>query len=75
MVQDTKDHSPEKPGLLKIIASILAAGFGVQSSRNRERDFKHGKRSYYIIGGLVFTLAFIMCLVMTVNLVLTRAGF
>jgi hypothetical protein len=75
MIQETKDKATEKPGLLKVIASILAAAFGVQSSENRERDFKHGKRSYYIVGGLFFTLVFIICLVMVVSMVLSKAGY
>jgi len=46
--------------LWQVAKSILAAGFGVQSNENRERDFKHGKPGQFIIIGLVFTLLFIL---------------
>ncbi len=45
---------PERPGLLQVLASVLAALFGVQSGRNRARDFQRGDPRDYI---LVFTLA------------------
>lgn len=45
---------PERPGLVQVLGSVLAALFGVQSGRNRERDFKRGDPRDYI---LVFSLA------------------
>jgi uncharacterized membrane protein YhdT len=67
--QDNKDKR-EGVGLLAVIQSTLAAAFGVQSSANRERDFKQGKASQFIISGIVFTLLFIGVVVMVVRLVL-----
>ena len=65
---------PARPGLLAIIQSILAAAFGVQSERARERDFTRGRPLPYIIGGAVFTLVLIVALVLVVQLVLAGAG-
>jgi hypothetical protein len=38
--------------------SVGAAFFGVQSSRNRRRDFTHGKPVYFLIVGLILSAAF-----------------
>ena len=32
--------------------SVLASFFGVQSSKNRERDFKNGKAKHFIMMGI-----------------------
>ena len=66
-----QDHKP--PGLLQIIFSVLAAFLGVQSERNRERDFQHGKSTHYIVVGLIMTLLLIVALVGLVKLVLHSA--
>lgn len=58
----------------QIVMSTLAAGFGVQSSRNRERDFKQGKAGTFIAAGLIFTLLFIAVVATIVKLVLSSAG-
>lgn len=57
-----------------VISSVFAAGLGVQSSRNRERDFKQGKVGVFIAAGITFTLLFIAAVVIVVQLVLRGAG-
>jgi hypothetical protein len=64
----------KRPGWYHVIGSVLAAGFGVQSKKNRERDFQHGKPVIFIITGLVFTILFISAVIMVVNTVLEKAG-
>lgn len=66
--------SDKKPGPLQVIKSVLAAAFGVQSSKNRERDFNHGSHKVFIITGIVFTLLFILTVVFVVRVVLSQAG-
>lgn len=73
----TAERDPQKsapPGLARIVFSVLAAFFGVQSERNRERDFKHGKAIHYIVVGLAMTLFFILALAALVRWVLQTAG-
>ena len=53
--------------------SALSTVFGVQSSRNRSRDFQAGKPSHFIIAGLVFTVLFVVGMIMLVRLVLSAA--
>ncbi|MCK8516100.1 DUF2970 domain-containing protein [Methylonatrum kenyense] len=64
----------KRPGVLAVIQSTLAAAFGVQSQKARERDFKYGRPLPYIIAGTIFTVAFILLLVLIVRLVLSSAG-
>lgn len=58
----------------QVIASVFAAGLGVQSSKNRERDFKQGRIGVFIAAGIVFTLLFIGIVVTVVQMVLKGAG-
>ena len=60
--------------LFQVIGSVFAAGLGVQSSKNRERDFKQGKFSVFIIAGVVFTVLFIATVFTIVQVVLKNAG-
>ena len=85
--EDQADQPLGKPGdgpaadeeagltLMQLIGSALAAGFGVQSSRNRKRDFAKGKPSQFIAIGIIFTVLFVLIMIGIVNLVLgTVAG-
>ena len=72
-----KDDQPKpakKLGPLQVVSSVFAAGLGVQSSRNRERDFKQGKFGVFLAAGIIFTLLFIGTVVTVVQLVLKNAG-
>ena len=64
----------EKLNPLQVVSSVFAAGLGVQSSKNRERDFKQGKLGVFIAAGIVFTLVFIAGVFTVVQLVLKGAG-
>lgn len=57
-----------------VISSVFAAGLGVQSSKNRERDFKQGRLGVFIVAGIVFTLLFMGTVFTVVQLVLKSAG-
>jgi hypothetical protein len=60
--------------LFQLLGSALAAAFGVQSSRNRARDFSRGRPLHFIIIGVVLTALFVLAVVGVVNLVLSSAG-
>ena len=55
---------------IKTIKSVVAAFLGVQSDKNRERDFQEGQLSHFVIVGIVTVLIFIACLVAIVSLVI-----
>jgi hypothetical protein len=67
--QDKKSLNP-----LQVVSSVMAAGLGVQSSKNRERDFKQGRIGVFIAAGIIFTLLFIGTVYTVVQLVLKSAG-
>ncbi|MEQ8263281.1 DUF2970 domain-containing protein [Pseudohaliea sp.] len=60
-------------GVLQVVSSVFAAGLGVQSSRNRERDFRQGRAGTFIAAGLIFTALFIGAVLTVVKLVLAGA--
>ena len=60
-------ESDEELSVWQVIGSVFAAAFGVQSDKNRRRDFTKAKPSTYIIAGIIFTLAFILVLVTVVK--------
>jgi hypothetical protein len=59
---------------LQVVISVLAAGLGVQSSKNRERDFKQGRAGTFIAAGLIFTVLFIGTVYAVVQMVLSGRG-
>lgn len=61
----SKDQN--KPNFWTIVISTLAAFIGVQSDRNRARDFKHGNIYSFIIAGIIFTITFIVCITTVVR--------
>jgi len=72
---DQKDSQEGRaPSLLGVFGSVVASMFGVQSSRQREADFTHGKASHYIIVGLVMTAVFVLAVWGVVTLVMRLSG-
>ena len=69
-----EETSKQKPRFGSVILSILAAAIGVQSDKNRERDFANGSPFTFIIGGFVFTILFMATVALVVGLVLSRAN-
>ena len=58
----------------QLFSSTLSAFIGVQSNANRERDFKYGKISHFILIGLLFGLVFICTLIAVVRIVMLFTG-
>lgn len=70
---DDKNHD-QPLSFREMLQSVLAAAFGVQSGKNRTRDFSRGKPSHFIILGVLFTAIFVLVLYGLVQLVLHFAG-
>lgn len=68
------EEKPRPPTLWQMLQSVVAAAFGVQSGKNRERDFTQGKPMHFVALGLIFTLGFVLLLFVVVKLVLHFAG-
>lgn len=58
----------------QMLGSVLAAAFGVQSSKNRQRDFSRGKPLHFIFLGIGFTAVFVLLVISVVRLVLSSVG-
>lgn len=73
-------HSPtpkkpeHQPGFVSGILSALAALIGIQSSRNRERDFKKAKPEVLIFGGMIAVMLFILCVLFAVRFAMLHAS-
>ena len=70
------DNQPEdEEGLstLQVVGSVFSAALGVQSSQNRERDFKKGRFGVFIAAGIIFTALFVGTVYLVVSLVLSNA--
>ena len=73
-MKNPPNRSPDdKMTLLQVAQSVLAAAFGVQSSRNRERDFKHGSARTFILAGLAGTVLFVVAVWGVVSIVMKVA--
>jgi hypothetical protein len=59
----------KKPTLFQIMRSVFRAWFGVQTQKNLERDFQHGKASDFIIVGIMMAILFVLIIAGVVSLV------
>lgn len=65
---------PENVALWRVVASVLAAMFGVRGSKGHHRDFTHGRPAAYVIVGLILTALFVLTLSGIVFLILKLSG-
>ena len=76
---DNKPAQPEttpalkKPTLLQVFASVLSAIFGVQNSKNRERDFSKGDPKQFIAVYVFIVICVVLAMVTLVRIVLHLA--
>jgi hypothetical protein len=84
MTEQTTEDAPATPDseeteqsvltLWQMLGSVIAAAFGVQSSKNRERDFSQGKPIHFIILGVGFTAVFVLVMIAVVRLILSSVA-
>lgn len=72
-MNESTDEQEKQQSLnaMQVIGSVFAAGLGVQSSKNRERDFKQGRLGVFVAAGILFTLLFMGTVYGIVQLVLS----
>ncbi|MFQ3282189.1 DUF2970 domain-containing protein [Reinekea sp.] len=58
-----------KPTVWRVFKSVLSAAIGVQSEKNRIEDFQSTSIWPFIIGGIIFTAAFVGGLILLVTIV------
>lgn len=69
---DKPDEELPPLTLWQMIGSALSAAVGVQSSKNRERDFARGKASHFIMIGVGFTAIFVVLMALLVRFILSQ---
>jgi len=60
----------KKPTLLQVFGSVLSAIFGVQNSKNRERDFSRGDPKQFAIVYVIIVITIVLTMVTIVRTVL-----
>ena len=65
-----KEESTGSLSVMQVIGSILASFYGVQSSKNRKRDFQSGKAKTFIVVGILMTAVWYLAIYLVVTLVL-----
>ncbi len=60
-------------GFWNVAQSVAAAMIGVQSRKNKERDFQHGKHIHFIVGGVLGTLLFLLAIWLLVQFLLATS--
>jgi len=61
MLKQSERKLDQAPTFWQVFQSVLAAIFGVQKEKNRDRDFEHGKAWQFIAMGIVVVLA-LLCI-------------
>lgn len=67
---ETDPSTLQKPTLLQVFGSVLSAIFGVQSSKNRERDFAKGDPKQFAIVYIIIVISIVLSMVTLVRTVL-----
>lgn len=70
-IEDKQQEQPDqKIPFWRMVLSVVQASFGVQSKKNKERDFSSGSITGFVVAALLFTFVFVMVLVAVVSWVL-----
>ena len=56
-----------KPGFLRVVQSVLASAFGVQSQQKYQQDFSQTAIAPYIVVGIIFVVLLVLGLIGLVN--------
>lgn len=56
-----------KPSFLKVVQSVLASAFGIQSQEKYQQDFSQTTIAPYIIVGIIFVVLLVLGLVTLVK--------
>jgi hypothetical protein len=71
---EQKQDEEETLALWEVFQGVIAMFIGVQSEKNRERQFKYGKLHQFIIVGIFITAIFIVHIILLVKFVMNWAG-
>lgn len=66
------ENDEKQLSFFQMAGSVLASFFGVQSSKNRNRDFKYGKARNFILVGIFMTIVWYGAIYGVVRLLLSN---
>ena len=69
-MEDNDRQSEKRLSLIDVALSVCAAALGVQSSKNRKRDFSRGNPITFLFFGALFTIIFVLTIIGIVHLVI-----
>ncbi len=67
-------NNDESVSPLTILASVFRSWFGVQTEKNRQRDFSSKDPTPFIIAGVIFTVGMVIAVIVVVNIALSAAA-
>lgn len=70
MEEEKKQQDEESLALWEVFQGVFAMFIGVQSEKNRERQFKYGKFYQFLIVGIFVTFLFLIHIVLLVRFAL-----
>jgi|SaaInl5LU_22_DNA_1037371.scaffolds.fasta_scaffold24335_4 hypothetical protein len=70
---EIESEKPSSSNFWRIFQSTMAAAFGVQSNKNRKKDFENGNIWVFVAAGIIFTLIFILTITTLVRIALSAA--
>jgi hypothetical protein len=73
-MSDKPSSEPNKPKFFQIVGSVLSAIFGVQNSKNHERDFSQGNNKYFLGVYVVIAICIILSMITLVRYVISNAA-
>jgi uncharacterized membrane protein YesL len=76
---EKKPAAPSQPEQQEItpftvLGSVFRSWFGVQTEKNRQRDFSSNNPTPFIIAGIIFVIAMVVGVIIVVNIALSTAG-
>jgi len=74
MIEENNQKEEESLALWEVFQGVFAMFIGVQSEKNRERQFKYGKFYQFLIVGIVVTIIFLLHIMLLVKFALRWAG-
>ena len=73
-MSEPQPEEPRETTFGQAAASAAAAMFGVQSSKNRDKDFKARSPAKFIFMGMVMVMLFVTCVLLAVRCSMQQAG-
>lgn len=73
--ENQAENQKQKPiGFFSVAGSVLAALFGIQSDKNRQRDFQQSSASSFIVVGVIMVIGLVITMIVIVNSVISSSG-